>query len=576
MESIAPLHFPGGGGFSIIQFTLKGLYDEFIAGRNWWTKSNCTLPLIRYLGCNLKLYRAEKYDYVVVIHRCYPLKASDHLYMSTQPSIQMMQRKSILVPCRQNSNSKKPYKRVHIKPPTQFETGWHFQQDLCNFPLVVITASVASFDRYYTASDSKSTTVGFYSLNTQTFQLHDWQDPPTTGYKPQDKLWLWGTLNGADPPDNTLVKHLIYLGGTGPYTKGVNVGNNSNYASQPQNWGNIFHNDYLFGTSAIFASNRTVQECVSYILQHQGDTDSDKVKAAGSYWTVRTIPNIVECRYNPFNDKSTGNKTYMVSNHSDHTAWHPIDNDKLQRNDLPLWLETWGWMDWMKKAQLISQPELNYVTVIQTKFISSYPKLTYYVPIDNNMELGQSPYIGSLTASDRQHWYPKGTFQIQTLNLLGMTGPGTVKMQKNQACEGHMEYRFKFKLGGCPAQMEKICDPAEQPKYPIPNIKQTTPSLQDPTTNFRTFLYDFDERDGHLTKRAVKRIKKDSESEQTILDITGPMDLPAPHQKTSTWDTETSEEEEEEGLQFELLKLRRKQHLLRQRIKNLLQQQNLE
>ncbi len=91
-------------------------------------------------------------------------------------------------------------------------TGWHFSQDLANMPLVVLKTSVCSFDRYYTDSTAKSTTIGFKTLNTQTFKYHDWQDPPTSGYKPQDTLWFYGAENGTpvDPNDTISSKLNIF------------------------------------------------------------------------------------------------------------------------------------------------------------------------------------------------------------------------------------------------------------------------------------------------------------------------------------------------------------------------------
>ncbi len=135
LDSIAPLHWPGGGGMSLIQFNLNCLYEQFLKATNWWTKSNCNLPLVRYMGCTLKFYATEKYDYVVKVERCLPLEASDTMYLSTQPSILMLTSGSILVPCRQNKLYKKPYKKVFVKPPTQFTTKWLFQADICKFPL---------------------------------------------------------------------------------------------------------------------------------------------------------------------------------------------------------------------------------------------------------------------------------------------------------------------------------------------------------------------------------------------------------------------------------------------------------
>ncbi len=70
IDATAPEFHPGGGLFSIIQFSLAGLYELHLKGRNWWTKSNCTLPLIKYLGCTLRLYRSHSSDYVSVYARC--------------------------------------------------------------------------------------------------------------------------------------------------------------------------------------------------------------------------------------------------------------------------------------------------------------------------------------------------------------------------------------------------------------------------------------------------------------------------------------------------------------------------
>lgn len=571
LDSIAPEHYYGGGGFAIMQFSLQALYEEFTKAKNWWTKTNCFLPIVRYLGCDFKFYKTEYYDYVIIIERCYPLHCTDEMYLSTQPSIMMLTRKCIFVPCKQNSKGKKPYKKVRVKPPSQMNSGWHFAQDIANMPLVVIKASVASFDRYYTDSTAKSTTIGFKTLNTTTFKFHDWQDPPTSGYKPQEQLWFYGAENGTPiDPNDTQVSNLIYLGGTGPYEKGTPIKTSIlNYFSNPKLWGNIFHDDYTSGTSPVFSTNKSPTD-----IKTMWETIKNKTVKDSSVFTPRTIPLWQPCRYNPFADKATGNKIWLVSIHNDHTQWKPIDNPLLKRDDLPLWLLVWGWQDWQKKNQQTSQPDINYLTVISSPYISTYPKLDYYVLLDDSFWEGHSTYIETITDSDKKHWYPKNRFQIETLNSIANTGPATVKLRENQACEAHMLYRFRFKLGGCPAPMEKICDPSKQSKYPIPNNQQQTTSLQSPENPIQTYLYDFDERRGLLTERATKRIKQDHTTEKTILPFTGAAtDLPILIQKTPP--ESSSEEEEEHETEKKLLQLRRKQQRLRERILQLLDIQNM-
>lgn len=53
IDSITPFHLPSGGGFSLTQFTLQNLFDQHLRLRNWWTKSNELLPLIRYTGATM-------------------------------------------------------------------------------------------------------------------------------------------------------------------------------------------------------------------------------------------------------------------------------------------------------------------------------------------------------------------------------------------------------------------------------------------------------------------------------------------------------------------------------------------
>nr|UGV39639.1 MAG: ORF1 [TTV-like mini virus] len=554
LDTIAPHYIPGGGGFSIMQFNLNCLYEQFKKGVAWWTKGNCNMPLIRYNGCTIKLYRADYADYVVNIQTCYPMRSTDLLYMSTQPGIMMMTRKAIMVPCKKNNKNRKNYKRIRIPPPSQLTTKWYFQKDFCQYPLFVLTCSVASFDRYYTASTAISTSIGLTSLTTTTFQLHDWQDPPTQGYKPQDKLWLYATDNGKDF-DKMTINDLIYLGNTGPYSKGGTVKKDQwdTYFSTPSMWGNIFEPTYLKNETRIFSTNKSPPELKNIY------TGTSSTTTLSTYFTERQIPNLTECRYNPFNDKGIGNQIYVVSNHSDHTAWQPIDDPELKRQDFPLWLLTWGFADWMKKLQKISQMDLNYIVVIISNYIT--PKLPYYVFVDQDFINGRSPFRpeGERTPSDEKHWYPKFAFQMQSINELASTGPGVVKLPHQTSVEAHMEYKFNFKVGGCPPQMETICDPKEQEKYPVPNNLLQTTSLQSPEQAIETFLYGFDERRGYLTDKAAKRIKTDTETEKTVFPFTGAAltDLPA-QQETQT-STETSDSEEETQDLHHQLRLQYKQ-----------------
>lgn len=577
IDSIAPTHYDGGGGFAITQFTLNGLYELFIKAQNWWTQSNCWLPLIRYFGCQFTFYRSENYDYVVHIHRCLPLKATDELYMSSQPYIMLLSKKCIRIHCKKNSKSKKPYKKVFVKPPTQYTNKWMFQAEMCNQPLVIVQTTACSFDRLYLAADWQSTTVGFISLNTQSFILHNWNTPPTTGYHPQNKQYLYGTQNGQSDPNNEPVTNLIYLGVTKNMSTGVPIKNwegLSKLSTTDTMWGNPFIPHYFSQEGGLFISDKSPNEVKQHYEKQQSKLTTDTVKTS-TIFTPKSTPNYIYCRYNALADKGTGNKIYIVSNTLEQTPWQPPTSPKLIRSDLPLWTIGFGYLDWQKTLNETIKIDTDKVLVIQSPYIT--PKLAYYVPLDESFIDGNSPHKDNITDYDEQHWYPKVAFQMESLNTIISAGPGTVKLPKESSAEGHYSYKFIFKLGGCPPPMDKICNPINQPVYPVPNNQQPSTSLQSPGTAIQTFLYNFDERRGQITSKAAKRIKKDYETESTIVPLAGTswMDVPASPQTTPS-QTPPDSEEEEETLHLQLRQLRRKQKLLRSRILQLLDTQNLE
>nr|UGV34384.1 MAG: ORF1 [TTV-like mini virus] len=579
IDTIAPTHFDGGGGFAISQFTLNGLYELFIKAQNWWTQSNCWLPLIRYFGCQLTFYRSENYDYVAHVHRCLPLKATDDLYMASQPYIMLMSKKCIKIHCKQNSKSKKPFKKVFVKPPTQYTNKWMFQADMCNQPLLIVQTAACSFDRMYLAADWQSTTVGFISLNTQSFVMHNWNNPPTTGYHPQTTQYLYGTQNGASQPMKEKVTNLIYLGTTKSMSTGVPITNTqglNQLATKETMWGNIFIPHYFSQEGAVFVSQKSPHD----LQQHYSGAGASKLTTdtieTSTIFTPKSTPNYIYCRYNPLADKGTGNKIYIVSNTLDQTPWQPPTSAKLIRENLPLWVIGFGYLDWQKTLNETIKIDTDKILVIQSPYIT--PKQTYYVPLDQSFIDGRSPHKeNDITDYDEQHWYPKVAFQMESINSIVSSGPGTIKLPKESSAEGHYSYKFIFKLGGCPPPMDKICNPVNQPVYPVPNNEQPSTSLQSPRTAIQTYLYNFDERRGEITTKAAKRIKKDYETEKTMLPFAGQssMDVRA-SPETSPAQTPEDSEEEEESIHLQLRQLRRKQKLLRKRILQLLDTQNLE
>ncbi len=101
-KSIVPYHWPGGGSFSVSQYTLDVLYDMHKTCRNWWTGSNTDLPLCRYKGCTLKFYQCLKLDYMVKIINELPANSNKLTYPSTHPQIQLMSQNNHIVASKEN------------------------------------------------------------------------------------------------------------------------------------------------------------------------------------------------------------------------------------------------------------------------------------------------------------------------------------------------------------------------------------------------------------------------------------------------------------------------------------------
>ncbi len=584
-QSIVPEHLSGGGGFSITKYSLDGLFEQHELLHNWWTTSNDQLPLIRYHGCKFKLYASDDVDYVFAYQNTTPMLATEQMYLSTQPSMLMLNKNKILMPSKRTKQRYRPYRKIFITPPTQLQNRWYFQQDLATQPLLLTLCSAASFDHYYISTDAESTNISFTTLNPTVFHFHNFQRPPSTGYHPKDKYYFWATKNGGDSPKWS---ELIYLGETPIRQPGITIGETTNsgtnkaqtYFSSWKNWGNIFYHTYINGDQTVWVSQKSPTE----LLQAGGTWTADtNLNNPAHDITKLSQPLLIRCRYNPMRDKGYNSSIYLVSNLTDtQTGWEKPTDPNLITEGYPLWLLPWGWLDWQKKLSRVQQIGTNYTVVLTSNAVS--PQLNYYIPVDKYFLNNSSPYRqqGNITDEDQRKWYPKADFQTETLTNLCKSGPGTPKLGTKKTVEAKCQYTFYFKVGGNPAQMEHIKNPADQGKWPIPttnNIFQT-PSLQSPTQPIEYFLYNFDQKRHELTTTAIQRITKNWELTKALLtDGTTSKCDTDPQQALQTLqdlqNQETETEEKETSLFEQLRQQQQLQRQLKLRILSLMQQ-NLE
>ncbi|AXQ66427.1 MAG: hypothetical protein [Anelloviridae sp.] len=584
LETTTPHYMHGGGGFSISNFSLMTLYLEHLQVRNWWTVSNQNMPLIRFTGCTIYLYKMAEYDYLFYYNTQPPMTATLTTYQSTHPAAMLLNKHTRKITCKRYNKKKKPYTKLKIKPPAQFLNKWYFQYDIANTPLLQTMCTACSFDRMFLNSTSVSSTIGFVSLDTRGFLNHQYTPLGTSGYIPKPNTLLFGVNNGATEISKITYNELIYMGCTTDLQDGTPIQHISttdykgpstytdfqkklfNAKTKHENWGNPFKQSRFTGDQRLIETNKTWDD----ILKITNGTQT-----LNEGWVEKTHKTF-ECRYNPFADKGSGNILYLLKiNTGLHsTDWGPPTDKDVVTQDLPLWLLTWGYLDFQRNCKEYRDIDTTCICVIQSPYI--FPKTEkFYVPLDYDFLEGRSPYRpeGNIIPSDEYNWHPKVAFQTRSINSIATSGPATIKLPKDISCESHIRYRFYFKVGGQPPPMSILTNPTDQPKYPIPNNLISTPSLQSPATPIEQLLWSFDERRQTLTKTATQRITDYQPTESSLLQITDPSSYcptSTLFKEKETSQTESSEEEDQTPIQEQLNKQRRKQKQLRQQIKLLL------
>lgn len=579
LDSIAGHNIPGGGLMSITRFSLECLYELHRKAKNWWTTSNCHLPLIRYTGCKIKLFRSTNTDYIFVYSTCGDMSATEKLYQSMQPAVLMLNKRKVIVKCNQYQQHRKPYKTIKLRPPTLLQNKWYFQQEIAKTPLALFLTSAASLDRYIIPQTAISNTIGFKSLNTDFFQYHNFKTPSlTTGYRPNDNFLMF-TYNVHQDYENLEFKDLIYLANTKDYTTGISIAQTSkgtqwsqkvtNYFLTLSEWGNPFHATYFH---ADWPNLLLTASPLTTIKEKASENDGKNKVHSSNLFTHMSQPLYWECRYNSDADASH-NAVFFSPITGNAVKWEQPDNDRLITSGLPLWLLLNGLIDYHTKAVDIQHLTTDYVLTIVSDYIEPKEK-TYYVPLDENFFNGKSPYEpadGILTPNDQLYFHPKVNMQLRQITKIISTGPASPKLPDRTSTEAHMQYCFYFKLGGCPPPMDDVCDPIKQPKYPEPGNLLSSTLLQNPETPIEYYLNSFDIRRDILTQTAAKRLKTDTDSKTIISKPTGSTAAEVPVRTQETSSDETSEEEkDQQTLESQLQQQRRKQKRLRRRILELL------
>nr|UGV34595.1 MAG: ORF1 [TTV-like mini virus] len=563
--STVPPYWPGGGGWSIMVFSLTSLFEDWEHLENIWTKSNLGLPLVKYRGCILKLYQSYDTDYVAVYDRCWPMIDTELTHPNAAPSRMLQNKHKIVIPSRKTNPRKKPYKKIFIRPPSQMQTQWYFQRDICKLPLFMLTTTAVDLLYPFANPHAMSNNITLYSLNPFTFQNLNFTDYGTTGYSPKTinntSYYLYAsTINKEGTLKKKDIKTFIPLINTKDYQPGTPY--NQNYEDTPKNWGNPFHYHYLTDdtqneTYYIYISQSTSATFKQNVSNEDTETSISVTKVTG--------PMLYSLRYNPAKDKGDTNKIYLVSTSTQDKTITPPANENLIIEGLPLFILLWSWTDWVIKAKIT--PDINkYRTlIIDTKMFDT--ELPHYILLDQDFIHGKDPYTPEHTdgtivlpnAYNRKNWHPKVLFQQQSIKQIAISGPAVHRDTNHKYIQAYCKYKFLFTWGGCPKQLPKPFEPCLQPKWTTANNIPGRLEITNPQHDPKTELYDWDWEEDYVTAEAVERVKCYTKTDSKTLS-TANRNLPKTITKTSKKE-KTPEKEEQEILQ-QLLQLRQQRQLL--------------
>nr|UGV38968.1 MAG: ORF1 [TTV-like mini virus] len=577
-NSKVPEHKPGGGGWSQIIFTLDSLYDDFLKMQNIWTNSNCDLPLARYKGCTLKFYQTENIDYIVVYDTCWPMVDTYLSHADASPTGMLLKKNKIIIPSTVTQKRKKPYKKVFIRPPSQLQTKWYFQKELCKTPLLLLTTTAISLTYPFCSPKSQNNNISLKCLNPFVFQNLNFQGyPKTSGYyckfahiESQNRdypMYLYATANtltgGQDgvavTKDNIESYGLIPLAQTTIYQAGSPMDKQS-WQNNISNWGNPFHYHNLDEhTHTVYLSLMSPIEAFQLL----------KGTISKTFYLVKPSgPLIYTVRYNPETDKGFKNKAWMLST-SKTASTNPPEDINLIIDGFPLFVLYWGWTDWIKKAKLFQDADQNSITVFQTDQFDI--PLPLYIVVDEDFLEGRDPYTPSDDTShpttpssfSQQHWYPKLQFQDQSIEKICVSGPACTRTSNYM--QAFVKYKFHFTWGGCPKKLEKACNPCSQPTWTTPDNLNGRLEITNPNTSPLTELWNWDWQSDFVKTEALQRIQDHTITDQSTFISTANKNIPETSIKKKTHETQ---EQEEKTLLHQLNQLQQQRQLLQDLLLN--------
>ena len=455
---------PGGGGFGIEVFSLEYLYNQWLARKNIWTKTNDYTDLVRFTGATFRFFRHPDTDFAISYSRQPPFQLDKDTFPDCHPQNMLLKKhKRILRSVKYNPNGR-PSIKLKIKPPRQMITKWFFQKDFAPQQLLKLQACAMNLGWNTFGPNTQSTNITIPALNINFYKNHNWSNAAHK-YLPYDTF-----------PTTSAVEFINREGGK------VTIDANTLTAQQ--------------------AINKKTGFFQSGVLQ------ATTVQQQGGKGPTFNRP-VTLGRYNPENDPGTGNRIYIVSTFNT-KAWQTPSDADLIIAELPLYIGLLGAVDYIKKKKPASFL-VDSMIVIRSPHIKilTPSEETLWPIIDWSFVLGKTPWDETLTLQMENQWYPTLAKQMQVINDIVESGPYMPKYTNlvNSSWNLPYTYTFYFKWGGSQITEQLVQDPSHQEKYPVPDTVRQAIQIVDPKhQNYKNILRAWDFRRGIITKPALKRM----------------------------------------------------------------------
>lgn len=567
-----------GGGLCTTKYTLRILYQDWLAHHNYWTASNKDLDLARYLGCTIIFFKHPTVDFVARIRTMPPFDDTDATAMTLHPGMMMLSKKRIIIPSLKTRPSKKHFVRVRVGAPKLFEDKWYPQSDLCDVPLLTVHATAADLQYPFGSPLTNSICCNFQVLDSNYDNILTVLEGTTDSEKRNSTyeqllniVTVYNTTQTAAqlskflPTNNTnpLIASNADSDTILVHKTNATQGNTFSYWSTKNP-----HNNTLYGGSAYVTKvdntsktppNQMKEANKAYVTAakknlpnwrppdiypvskpypfeyYTGLYSSIFLSAGRSNWEIPGY--YTDISYNPLIDKGIGNMIWLdVITKTD--SKYVEGKSKCLITNYPLWCMVYGYIDYCEKVLTHTTVMSEYRVVIRSPYtypllIKASDPLWGFVPYSENFGKGRLPGGNPVPSLwSRVHWYPTAYHQTEVLECIAQTGPFAYHSDERKASLT-IKYKFRWKWGGNPIFQQMVRDPCKHQDGSAPHRQPRDLQVADPKYQVpQAIWHAWDFRHGLFSQTGIKRM-----SEQLPHD-----DFPTERYKRPRKDTTVREE----------------------------------